>query len=54
MAASTRRMTAEEVLVEVFADRDSDMSDESDGDVSEYNESISSSEDEDESGEEVE
>ena len=41
------------VLVEIFADRDSDLHDKSEGDVLEYNGSSSSSVDDNESEEEV-
>ena len=57
MAASShgsRRLTAEEVLEEVFADRDSEFSDEESEDGFEYTDNGSGSEENDESGEEAE
>lgn len=57
MAASShgsRRFTAEEVLQEVFADRDSEFSDEESEDGFEYTDNGSGSEENDESGEEAE
>ena len=57
MAARPRRMNVEEALAEIFADRDSDLSDESDQeseDVSEYSGNSSESDDEEESQNEEE
>lgn len=57
MAASShgsRRFTAEEVLQEVFADRDSEFSDEESEDGFEYTDNGSGSEENDESGKEAE
>ena len=51
MAARPRRMNVDEALAEIFADRDSDLSDESDqesGDVWEHSENSSESDDEEE------
>ena len=54
MAASSHQLTAKEVLEEVFADRDSEFSDKETEDGFEYNGNSSGSEENDESGEEVE
>ena len=51
MAARPRRMNVDEALAEIFADRDSDLSDESDQeseDVTEHSENSSESDDEEE------
>ena len=54
MAASSRQMTTADVLTKVFADRDSDFSDKSEGEsdhVSVHNGNSSGSKDDHESGE---
>ena len=53
MAARPRRMNVDEALAEIFEDRDSDLSDESDQeseDVTEHSENSSESDDEEENG----